>query len=83
LAGAAVSPPGPQLIIAQMLGACGIHTNGSQHYVYMYCSASAVAAVLQCTLDFGTWIMVIYNFATWLHTLRNQRISDSPDFIRF
>jgi hypothetical protein len=33
LAGAAVSPPGPQRIIAQMLGACGIQTDRSQHYV--------------------------------------------------
>ena len=24
--------------------------------------------------------MVIYNFATWLHTVRNQRIFDSPGF---
>ena len=33
LAGAAVSPPGPQRIIAQMLGARGIQTDRSQHYV--------------------------------------------------
>ena len=33
LAGAAVSPPGPRRIIAQMLGACGIQTDRSQHYV--------------------------------------------------
>ena len=33
LAGAAVSPLGPQRIIAQMLRACGIQTDRSQHYV--------------------------------------------------
>ena len=32
LAGAAVSPPGPQRIIARMLCACGIQTDRSQHY---------------------------------------------------
>ena len=39
LAGAAVLPPGPRRIIAQMLGACGIQTDRSQHYtvtVYKY-----------------------------------------------
>ena len=54
LASAAVSPPGPQRIIAHMLGACVIQTDGSQHYVYMYCSAGTGTAVLQCTLDFAT-----------------------------
>ena len=34
LAGAAVSPPGPQRIIARMLCACGIKTDRSQHYRY-------------------------------------------------
>jgi hypothetical protein len=29
----AVPPPGPQRIIAQMLGACGIQTDRSQHQV--------------------------------------------------
>jgi hypothetical protein len=33
LAGAAVSPPGPQRIIAQMLRVCGIQTDRSQHLV--------------------------------------------------
>jgi hypothetical protein len=33
LAGAAALPPGPQRIIAQMLGACGIQPDRSQHYV--------------------------------------------------
>ena len=39
LAGAAISPPGPQRIIAQIHYACGIQTDRSQHYV--------VPAVLQ------------------------------------
>ena len=41
--------------------------------------------VLQCWYRYGRTAvhMVIYNFATWLHTLRNLRISDSPVFIRF
>jgi hypothetical protein len=42
LAGAAVSPPGPQRIIAQMLRACGIQTDRSKHYVVhalqLYCN---------------------------------------------
>ena len=40
LAGAAVSPPGPRRIIAQMLGACSIQADRSQHHL--------VPAVLQC-----------------------------------
>jgi hypothetical protein len=36
LAGAAVSPPGPQRIIAQTLRACGIQTDRSQHYFEHY-----------------------------------------------
>ena len=53
LAGAAVSPPGPQRIIAQMLGACGIQTDRSQHYVapavlqYEYVKESSLADGLQ------------------------------------
>ena len=43
LAGAAVSPPGPQRIIAQMLHACGIQTDRSQYYHEHY----VVFAVLQ------------------------------------
>jgi hypothetical protein len=38
---AAVSPPGPQRIIVQMLSACGIQTDGSQHYVYTACIPSS------------------------------------------
>ena len=77
-AGAAVSPPGLQRIIhvAQMLGACGIQTDGSQHYMYLE------VHVLQCwyrhgrtAVHTGLCHIVIYNFATWLHTLRNQIIS--------
>ena len=49
LAGAAVSPPGPQRIIAQMPCACGIQTDRSQHYSvstvlqYEYAKESSLA----------------------------------------
>jgi hypothetical protein len=44
----AVSPPGPQRIIAQMLRASGIQTDRSQHYV--------VATVLQYEY-YGRWTL--------------------------
>ena len=83
-AGAAVSPPGPQRIIhvAQMLGACGIQTmiqtDGSQHYMYLgTCITVLVQVRPYCSTAVhpGLCHMAIYNFATRLHTLRNQRIS--------
>jgi hypothetical protein len=73
LAGAAVSPPGPQRIIAQMLRACGIQTDTSrsQHYYscmnitqYEYAKESSLFSVLtgypECTLGFVCSLGVTY-----------------------
>ena len=45
-------------------------------YWYRYCSTAVHTGLCDKVIH-------VCNFATWLHILRNQRISDSPGFIRF